>query len=300
MDDVEAHVAGPREADDRVQVRAVVVEECAGLMEDPRDLLDALVEEAERRRVREHQPGRPLVHLPAQVLEVEVPACVRLDALELVARHRHARGIRAMGGVGRDDRVALLAAVGEVRAHEQESGQLALRARGRLQRHSREPGDLGEDPLQVPHQLERALGALVLLMRVEIAETGQPADALVDAGVVLHRAGAERVEARVDAERPVREGSEVANELGLGELGEARRARAASESGSSGFGSPSPARVRRVDPASTARRSAARRPRRVRARVTRSTSSSDCASRSMSSGVRFSVTATRSTSSIPS
>ncbi len=126
MDDVEPHVAGARDPDDGVEVRAVVVEERAGVVKDPRDLLDALVEEAERRRVREHQPGGPLVHLPAQILEVEVPACVCLDALELVARHRHARGIRAVGGVRGHDRVALLAPVGEVGAHEHEPGQLAL------------------------------------------------------------------------------------------------------------------------------------------------------------------------------
>ena len=227
MDDVEAHVAGPRDPDDRVEVRAVVVEERAGVVEDPRDLLDALVEEAERRRVREHEPGRALVHLAAQILEVEVPARVGLDPLELVARHRHARRVRAVRGVRRDDRVALLAAVGEVRAHEHEPGQLSLRARRGLQRHGGKSRDLGEDRLQVPHELERALRALVLLVRVEVAEAREPPDALVDARVVLHRAGAERVEAGVDAERAVGERRDVADDLGLGDLGQARRPRAA-------------------------------------------------------------------------
>jgi hypothetical protein len=45
VDDVEAHVAGARDPDHRVQVRAVVVEERAGVVEDLRDLLDALVEQ---------------------------------------------------------------------------------------------------------------------------------------------------------------------------------------------------------------------------------------------------------------
>ena len=76
VDDVEAHVAGPRDPADGVQVRAVVVEERAGVVEDLRDLLDVLVEEAERRRVRQHQPGGALVHLRAQVVEVEVAARV--------------------------------------------------------------------------------------------------------------------------------------------------------------------------------------------------------------------------------
>ncbi len=116
-------------------------------MEDPRDLLDPFVEQAERGRVREHEPRRALVDLPAEVLEVEIPTRIGLDALELVARHRHACRIRPVRRVCGDDRVALLAAIGEVRPHEHEPGQLSLRAGRRLQRHGREARDLGEDPL---------------------------------------------------------------------------------------------------------------------------------------------------------
>ena len=83
-------------------------------------------------------------------------------------------------------------------------GQLALRAGRRLERDGVEAGDLGEDLLEAPHQLERALRALLLLQRVQVAEAGRTDDALVDARVVLHRAGAERVEAGVDAEVPRR------------------------------------------------------------------------------------------------
>ena len=173
--------------------------------------------------IREHEAGSPLVHLPAQVLEVEVAARVGLDFRELVARHRDARGVRPVRGVGGDDRVSLLAAVGEVRAHEHEPGELALRPGGRLQRHGRKSRDLGEDLLQVPHQLERALGVLVLRMRVQVAEPRERGSALVDARVVLHRAGAERVEARVDPEGAVGERREVPHDLRLGELGKARR-----------------------------------------------------------------------------
>ncbi len=301
VDDVEAHVAGARDPDDRVQVRAVVVEERACVVEDPRDVLDTLVEEAERRGVREHETGRSLVHLPAEIVEVEVAARVGLDPLELVAGHRHARGIRPVSRVRGDDRVALLAAVGEVRAHEHEPGQLPLRARGRLQRDRRKTRDLREHLLKTPHQLERALRAFVLLVRVEIAEPGKPGEPLVDARVVLHRAGAERVEAGVDAERPIGKRREVANELRLRDLGEPRRVGA-------------PQRGRQLRDGKIRARGAAGAASRARAlederRVGpgasrlgrhRHTSSSTFASRSMSSAVRFSVSATSRTSSIPS
>ena len=63
-----------------------------------------------------------------------------------------------------------LAAVGEVGAHEHEPGELALRARRRLERDGVQPAHLGEDLLQPPHELERALGAVLLLVGMEVAE----------------------------------------------------------------------------------------------------------------------------------
>ena len=121
-----------------------------------------------------------------------------------------------------------------------EAGQLALRAGGRLERDGVEPGDLGEDLLQAPHELERALRALLLLQRMERREAGERREPLVDARVVLHRAGAERIEAVVDAEVARRELGEVADELELGDLGQARRLlRGAAPRGTCASGRPS-------------------------------------------------------------
>ena len=71
VDDVEAHVAGPRDPHHRVQVRAVVVERAADVVHDRRDLADVAVEQAERVRVREHQAGDVLGRLLAQVVQVD-------------------------------------------------------------------------------------------------------------------------------------------------------------------------------------------------------------------------------------
>ena len=224
MDDVEAHVAGAGAADDGVEVGPVVVEERAALVEDPRDLLDPLVEQPERRRVREHQARRAVVDLRPQVVEVEVAAVGRRDLRELEARHRHARRVRPVRRVGRHDHVAAgLAAVGERRTHQHQPRQLALRAGSRLQGDRRQSGDLDEDLLELPHQLERALRALVLLQRMEVAEPLERGRALVHARVVLHRAAAERVEARVDPEVAVGERGEVPDDLVLRHFGQSRR-----------------------------------------------------------------------------
>ena len=294
VDDVEAHVAGPRDAAHGVEVRAVVVHERAGAVEDPLDLLDVLVEQAERRRVREHERRGVLVDLAAQVVDVDVPARVGLDVRQLVARHRDRGRIRAVRRVGHDDLATLfvLAAGGEVRAGKHEAGDLSLRARRRLERDGVEPRYLREDLLQPPHQLERALRPVVLLQRVETGEARERREPLVDARVVLHRAGAERVEARVHAEVAGRELGEMADELELGHLRQARRLAAAELLRELGG--------RRQVLVTRQRRRAPAGLRLLVDQLHRATSARTSARRSISSGVRRSVTATSRTSSIPS
>ena len=57
VDRVETHVARFHLAEDRVQVRPVVVEEAARLVHDALDVENVLLEHAERGRIREHEPG---------------------------------------------------------------------------------------------------------------------------------------------------------------------------------------------------------------------------------------------------
>ncbi len=228
MDDVEAHVARAGDAADGIQVRSVVVHEGARGVEDVPDRLDVLVEEPERRRVRQHQSRRVLVHLAAEVVQVDVPARVGLHRRHLVAGHGHARRVRPVRGVGNDDLAAhvVLPPLLEVRAHQEQARELALAARRRLEADRVEPRHLAQDLLQLPFELERALHGFVVGERVQVAEAGQRRDALVHARVVLHRARAQRVEARVDPEVARRERREVAQHLRLGELRQARRRRA--------------------------------------------------------------------------
>src|SRR5262249_15071450 len=129
-----------------------------------------------------------------------------------------------------------LTALGEVRPHEQEPRQLSLGAGGRLERDGVETGHLREDLLQPPHQLECALGAVLLLQRVEAREARERGEALVDPRVVFHRARAERIEAGIYAEVPGRDLGEVADQLELRYLGQARWLAAAELLGELGRG----------------------------------------------------------------
>ena len=69
------------------------------------------------------------------------------------------------------------------------------------------------------HDAERALRERLGLVGVGFGEAFEARDGLVDAGVVLHGAGAERIHAEVDGVVPGGEAREVADDLDLGELG---------------------------------------------------------------------------------
>ena len=155
------------------------------------------------------------------------PCVVGADLDDLVAGHRHRRRVGPVRGVGREHLVALVA-VGLVEgAREQHAGELAVRAGARLQRHVREAGDLPQRALELVHQLQRALGARGRLGRVQAGVAGQRRHALVQLRVVLHRARAERIEAGVEVEVALGDPVEVPVDLRLGDLGQARRLRAA-------------------------------------------------------------------------
>ena len=100
-----------------------------------------------------------------------------------------------MSGVGREHLVARLPAILVEGARQQHAGELAVRPGGGLKRHVREAGDLRQRALQPPHQLERPLRTLGVLERVQARVPGERRRALVQPRVVLHRAGAQRIEA---------------------------------------------------------------------------------------------------------
>ena len=135
VDHVEAEIAGPREAEQRVQVRAVHVHLGALRMAQPRRLEDARLEQPERVGHGDHQRGDVLVEVPLEVEEIHLAVVVRLDLHRLVARDRGGRGVRAVRRVGDEDllpRAPLPIQV--VRPDHQDARQLALGAGGRLER----------------------------------------------------------------------------------------------------------------------------------------------------------------------
>ncbi len=158
-----------------------------------------------------------LLDLRPQVLDVDLAVLGGLHDDDLHAGHHGAGRVRAVRG-GRDEADgALLVAVGPVVAADgEQTGQLALRAGVRLERHLVVAGDLGEPLLQLADEREVALRLLGGREGVQLPEL-RPGDRLhLGGGVELHRAGAQRDHAAVERVVTVGEPAQVAQHRGLG------------------------------------------------------------------------------------
>ena len=110
------------------------------------------------------------------------------------------------GGVGAVGRVrnqdvdpALVSVCLMVFFNQQQAGQLTVCARRRLEGHVVHAGDLAQILLGKVERLQAALYSLLRLQRMDAGKAGKGGNLIVYFGVIFHGAGAERVEAVVDA-----------------------------------------------------------------------------------------------------
>ena len=221
VDDVEAHVAEAGAAEEGVLVGAVAVEEGAGFVDHLRDLSDVGVEEAEGGGEGQHHRSYALVEVGREEIEVGIAVGVRGDGDDLEAGHGGGRGVGAVGGVGDEHLAAAhVAALQMVVLDHQNAGKLTLGAGGRSEADGVHAGDLGERFLQFVEDGQRALYCLDGLLRMDVCEAWEAGHVFVYLRVVLHRAGAERVEAGVDAVVQPAQAKEVADDFVLRHFGE--------------------------------------------------------------------------------
>ena len=203
---VEAEIARPRDAGKRVHIGAVAVDEPAAVMHQAHDLLDVLLEQAERVGIGHHDAGDGVVAGHSHRLEIDIAARIRGQLDRGKSGHGGGGRIGAVRRIGDEDaRAPEVAARTMIGAHHQQPGELAMRAGRGLQRNRRKAADLGEPLLQLVHQREVALHRLRFLQRMGFREGRQPRDLLVDLRIVFHGAGAERIESAIDTEIALRE-----------------------------------------------------------------------------------------------
>ena len=143
---VDAEIARPRDAHQRVHVRAVHVDHArpwrAGSRATSRDVL---LEHAQRVGIGDHQRGDIFIHrcapaLPGPPCRDRSTRCSPLRTRPCVA----VAGLVPCAESGIRIFLRGLPSRFEQRADQQDAGQLAVRARGRLQRHRVHAGDLGQ------------------------------------------------------------------------------------------------------------------------------------------------------------
>ena len=220
---VEAHVARPRPAEDGVQIRAVVVEQSAGVVNDVRDLQYPTLEDAAGRGIGEHDAGGAR---PDDLLErrnVDIAVCAHGNFAHGVAAHGGGRGIGAVGCGRHDDLGSLPFAVRLVASADHgHAGELALGTGHGRERHACHAGDGAEHLLQIVEAGKKALAQRHRRQRMPIQEAKLAGRPMRTARVVLHRAGTQRIELRVDGEVPGREVGVVPHHLQFGCLRQPR------------------------------------------------------------------------------
>lgn len=122
----------------RVHIRAVAVNEAARFMNHPRHIENILVKKAERIRVGNHNSGQLVVAIPRQILQIDVPARVRLDRLAGETAHDRRRRVRPVRAVrDQHDLTLRLPLVPQVRGDHLHAAEFGLRPGGGRQRSGR-------------------------------------------------------------------------------------------------------------------------------------------------------------------
>ena len=134
-------------------------------------------------------------------------------------------GIGAVRRVGNENLLARIALRLVPRARQQDAGELAVRAGRRLQRDRVHAGDLEQAALQQIDDFQNALRQRLGPVRMRLGQAFDARHKLIDARVVLHGAGAQRIHAEVDRVVPGGEPREVADDLDLAQLGQQPRRR---------------------------------------------------------------------------
>src|SRR6266404_5272172 len=121
MHHVNAEISRPRDAGKGVHVGAIHVQKRAFSVENLRDFWDALLENAERRRIGDHQRGNVGRDKFAQLVDIDLAVRFGLDVFDFVAGDDRGGRIRAVRGIGNQNFLARIALFFEIGAYQQQA-----------------------------------------------------------------------------------------------------------------------------------------------------------------------------------
>ena len=190
-------------------------------MQDLRNFRQALFENPQRRRIGDHQRRNVFRHQFAQSFDVHLSVRFGLDVFDFVARNNGGGWICAVRGIGNQHFLARAALLLQVCANQKQSGELSLRACGRLQRNGVHPGNFEQAFFQQAQDFQAALREFLRLIGMLRRDSFEPRYEFIHARVVLHGAGAERIHAKIDGVIPGGKPREVAQHFDFAHFGEA-------------------------------------------------------------------------------
>ena len=215
---VHAEIPRPGLAHQGVHVGAVHVEQGALGVENVGDLVDLALEHADGAGVGQHQRRRVVGDDLFQLRHIDHAQRIGAEVLHLVAADGGRGRVGSVRRVGDDDLAPRISLGLVVSAHQQDAGELPMRARRRLQRDRVHAGDVEQAGLQQANDFERSLGERLRLVRMGLGNALQAGDEFVDPRVVLHGAAAQRVHAQIDGVVPGGEAGEMADDFDFAQL----------------------------------------------------------------------------------
>lgn len=224
VDTVKSHVPGTHLAHHRVEIGAVVVAQAAGVVDNLGNLQNVGVKKTHRIGVGEHQASGIRSHRLAQGVQIHSARLVGGNGDYLESRHGGRGGIGAMGRV-RDENLGPggIPPGLVVLADEEQAGVLPMGPGGGLEGHAVHPCNFTQQALRRGQDLQRPLYRLHRLEGVQLGKPGLGRRLFVDPGVVLHGAGAQRIESIVDPVGLLGQFRIVPAQVHLGNLRQAER-----------------------------------------------------------------------------
>ena len=233
---VEAGLAGLEPTHDRVEVGAVHVGQRAGRVDGLEQLADPRLEQAERRRVGDHDRGRPRAERRLERVDVHAAIGCRRDGDRPIAGHRRGRRVRPVAEIpGRGPRPGSVsprarwyARIIRIPVSSPWAPAAGWSVTARIPEISASATSSSHRSWSVPWATSS--GAIGW----SVAKPRQPGRPFVELRVELHRARAERVEARVDRVVELAKVDVVADDVRFVHLGEGRGVGSASARSGSG------------------------------------------------------------------
>ena len=223
MHAVEAHVAHTHSAHNGVHVGTIVIKQRVHGVKDAHDVLQVPFHEAEGIGAGHHHAGDVLAVLVDGRLHgggID-DAVRRLQRDNLKAGHMGRSGVRAVSGVRNEHDVTAAALGPVVSGDEGHAGEFTVGASHGLKRETLHARDLAQPFLGLIENLKGTLAgsgtgfAELGQHGMHAGESRKGADSLGELGVILHGAGAERIEIGVNAVVQFREAGKMTHDVEL-------------------------------------------------------------------------------------